>query len=137
MEDDIMLEINKRSNLLEEARYKYSLQDVDEPNLNRDIFSYDEVPKVVFNHRRVPMNMPEDIWITDTSFRDGQQSMAPYTAEQIAHLYGLLSKLGGPYGLIKQSEFFVYTEKDREAIEKCREMDLKFPEITCWKKTLS
>ncbi len=127
-----MLEINKRSNLLEEARYKYSLQDVDEPNLNRDIFSYDEVPKVVFNHRRVPMNMPEDIWITDTSFRDGQQSMAPYTAEQIAHLYGLLSKLGGPYGLIKQSEFFVYTEKDREAIEKCREMDLKFPEITCW-----
>ena len=41
MEDDIMLEINKRSNLLEEARYKYSLQDVDEPNLNRDIFSYD------------------------------------------------------------------------------------------------
>ena len=34
--------------------------------------------------------------------------------------------------MIKQSEFFVYTEKDREAIEKCRELDLKFPEITCW-----
>ena len=108
-----MLELNKKSNLLEEARYKYSLQDVEEPNLNRDIFSYDEVPKVVFNHRRVPMNMPEYILITDTSFRDGQQSLAPYTVEQIAKIYKLLHKLGGPKGKIRQSEFFIYSKKDQ------------------------
>ncbi|MBP3815741.1 MAG: 2-isopropylmalate synthase [Firmicutes bacterium] len=127
-----MIEINKKSNLLEQPSYKYSLQEVEEPNLYRDIYNYEEVPKLIFNHRRVPMNMPEDIWITDTSFRDGQQSMAPYTPEQIAHLYKLMSKLGGPFGIIKQSEFFVYSEKDRKALELCREMDLKFPEITCW-----
>ena len=117
-----MLEISKKSNLLEQGTYKYSLQDIKEPNLYRDMYNYDEVPKVVFNQRRVPMNMPEDIWITDTSFRDGQQSMAPYTVKQIVDLYKLLSKLGGPYGLIRQSEFFIYTKKDREAVEKCMEL---------------
>ena len=127
-----MLEISKKTNLLEQTNYRYSLQDIEEPNLYREVYNYEEVPKVVFNQRRVPMNMPEDIWITDTSFRDGQQSMAPYTVEQIVHLYKLLSKLGGPYGIIKQSEFFVYTEKDRQAIEECRDLGLKFPEITCW-----
>ena len=102
-----MLEYSKKTNLLEQAIYKYTLQDVKEPNLFRDVFDYDEVPKVAFNHRRVPMNMPEDIWITDTSFRDGQQSMAPYTVEQIVDLYKLMSRLSGPYGIVRQSEFFI------------------------------
>ena len=120
-----MIEISRKSNLLEQASYKYTLQDIPEPNLYRDMFSYTEVPKIVFNHRRVPMNMPEDIWITDTSFRDGQQSMAPYTVKQIVDLYKLLSRLGGPYGLIRQSEFFIYTKKDREAVEKCMDSGKK------------
>ena len=127
-----MLELSSKTNLLEENDYRYSLQDVKDPVLYREMFDYDEVPKVAFNHRRVPMSMPEDIWITDTSFRDGQQAMNPYTPKQIAELFRLMSKLGGPYGLIRQSEFFIYSKKDREAIERCRELDLKFPEITTW-----
>lgn len=127
-----MLEISKKTNLLEQKIYKYELQDVEEPNLYRDIYDYDSVPKVAFNHRRVPMNMPEEIRITDTSFRDGQQSVEPYTVEQIVALYKLLSKLGGPYGIISQTEFFIYGKKDREAVEKCQALGLKFPEITTW-----
>jgi len=127
-----MLEISSRTNLLEQKSYKYSLQDIAEPNLQRDIYSYGTVPKVAFNHRRVPMNMPEEIWITDTSLRDGQQSVEPYSVDQIVQIYKLLSKLGGPYGIIRQSEFFIYSKKDRQAIEKCMELDLKFPEITSW-----
>jgi len=127
-----MLEISKKTNLLEQAIYKYSLQDIEEPNLYREMYNYEEVPKVAFNHRRVPINMPEDIWITDTSFRDGMQSMAPYTVKQIVDLYKLMARLGGPYGLIRQSEFFIYTERDRQAIDKCMELGYKFPEITTW-----
>ncbi len=127
-----MLEISAKTNLLEQKSYKYSLQDVAEPNLQRDVFSYGEVPKVSFNHRRVPMNMPEEIWITDTSFRDGQQSVAPYSVKQIVDLYKLLNKLGGPYGIIRQTEFFIYSNKDREAVEKCQDLGLRFPEITTW-----
>ena len=127
-----MLEISNKTNLLEQKSYKYSLQDVAEPNLLRDIYTEGAVPKVAFNHRRVPMNMPEEIWITDTSLRDGQQSVEPYTVEQIVNIYKLLSKLGGPYGIIRQKEFFIYSQKDRKAVEKCMELDLKFPEITTW-----
>ena len=127
-----MLEISGKTNLLEQDNYKYSLQDVAEPNLYRDFYTYEDVPRVAFNHRRVPMGMPKDIWITDTSLRDGQQSVEPYTVEQIVNLYKLMSKLGGPYGIIRQTEFFVYSKKDREAIEKCQSLGLKFPEITTW-----
>lgn len=127
-----MVELSPKTNLLEQTSGKYVLNDVKEPNLYREIFNYDEVPKITFNHRRVPISMPEEIWITDTSFRDGQQSVNPYTAEQIADLYELMSKLGGPYGRIRQTEFFVYSEKDRKALELCREKNLRFPEITTW-----
>ena len=127
-----MIELNPSSNLLEQDPYEYELQDVAQAQLFRDIYPYDEVPKTPFNHRRVPMNMPKEIWITDTTFRDGQQSRAPYTAKQIVDIYKMLARLGGPNGVIRQSEFFVYTKKDREALEKCMELGYKFPEITTW-----
>ena len=122
-----MFELSNKTNLLEQNAYRYSLQDVSEPNLNRDLYTYDDVPRIAFNHRRVPIGMPQDIWITDTSLRDGQQSVEPYSVKQIVEIYKLLSKLGGPYGLIRQTEFFVYSQKDRKAIEECQSLGLKFP----------
>ena len=127
-----MLELSNKTNLLEQSGYKYSLQDVENPNLYRDIYNYEEVPRVGFNHRRVPMAMPEEIWITDTTFRDGQQSIEPYTVEQIVDLYKLMNRLGGPFGIIRQTDFFAYSEKDREAIRRCQDLGLQFPEITTW-----
>ena len=127
-----MISKNSYSNLLEQSQYKYSLQDVSEANLYREIYPYTEVPKIAFNHRRVPMCMPKDIWITDTTFRDGQQSRAPYTPKQIVDIYKMLSELGGENGIIRQSEFFVYTQKDRTALEECLSLGYKFPEITTW-----
>lgn len=127
-----MLKPNKHSNLLEQDSYKYNLQDVEEPNLYRDIFPYTEVPKVPFNHRLVPMGMPEKVWLTDTTFRDGQQSRAPYTVEQVVDLYKLLHRLGGPNGIIRQTEFFIYSKLDRQAVSKCMDLGYDFPEITSW-----
>ena len=127
-----MISKNPLSNLLEQHQYKYSLQDVDEPNLYRDIYPYTEVPKIAFNHRRVPLDMPDEIWITDTTFRDGQQSRAPYTTEQIVDLYKMLHRLGGPRGIVRQSEFFVYTKKDRDAVLRCMDLGYEFPEVTTW-----
>ena len=127
-----MLEFNKKFNLLMQANYKYQLQDVKEPNLYRELYDYESIPKVAFNNRVVPMQMPDEIWITDTTFRDGQQSQSPFTVEQIVHLYKLLSRLGGPKGIVRQSEFFIYTDKDRQAVRECQELGLEFPEITKW-----
>lgn len=129
---DGRVEYSDATNLIEQSVYHYQLQDRETPYLYRQLYSYDEIPRVSFNHRYVPVNMPDNIWITDTTFRDGQQSRAPFTVEQIVHLYSLLHKLGGPNGIIRQSEFFVYTEKDREALARCMDLGYEFPEITSW-----
>ena len=43
-----------------------------------------------------------------------------------------MSRLGGPRGMVRQSEFFLYTENDQKALHLCQDAGLKFPEITTW-----
>ena len=131
-EREMSVGYSENTHLIEQSAYKYSLQERADPNLYRPLFDYDSVPKVSFNHRFVPVNMPEKIRITDTTFRDGQQAMNPFTVKQIVDLYKMLHRLGGEQGIISQSEFFVYTEKDRRALEECMALGYEFPEITTW-----
>jgi len=63
------------------------------PNLLREDFPYSRIPPIRFEGDGVPQALPRKIWITDTTFRDGQQARAPYTVEQIVHLYDLLAEL--------------------------------------------
>lgn len=130
--DNRPVHMNKHTNLLELEEHFYHLVDTDVPNVYRNLFPYDEVPKVAFNNRVVPHNMPDDIWITDTTFRDGQQSRTPYLPEQILTMYDYFHKLGGPKGIIRASEFFLYSKKDRDAVYKCMERGYEFPKITSW-----
>jgi citrate (Re)-synthase len=102
--------------------------DAAEPNLLRNDFPYDRIPPIRFEPQAVSQALPGDIWITDTTFRDGQQARAPYTLDQIVYLYDLLAELGG--GLIRQTELFAYTALDREAIRACRQRP--GPEVTTW-----
>ena len=131
-----MVKRNKsKSLLLNQQRskfWKFDLKEVDEPNLLKEIFPYSEISKIVFDHRIIPIEPAEEIFITDTTFRDGQQARPPYTVEQIVHIFKLMSKLGGPNGIIRQSEFFLYSKKDKEAVQKCLELGLHFPEVTGW-----
>jgi len=108
------------------------LKDVKEPELYRDMFPYSSVPRVVLEDRMIQTNIPADIWITDTTFRDGQQSRPPYTPKQIADIFDFMHRMSGPNGVIRQTEFFLYSEKDREAVRLCMEKGYRFPEITGW-----
>lgn len=128
----MIINYNKYKNVLEEHAYKPNLQDVAQPNLYRKLYSYGSIPKIAFNFRLVQMNTPKDLYISDTTFRDGQQSMSPFSTENIVELFKMLHRLGGPRGIIRQSEFFLYTEKDRKAVEKCLELGYDFPEVTSW-----
>ena len=114
------------------AKKSPKLVDVEKPNLYREMFSYTEFPKVVFDNKEVAYDIPREIWITDTSFRDGQQARPPYTPEQILRIYDLLHEIDGGTGLIRQSEFFLYSERDRKAVELCKERGYEFPEVTGW-----
>ncbi|MBP5159805.1 MAG: 2-isopropylmalate synthase, partial [Lachnospiraceae bacterium] len=108
------------------------LQDVPEPELYRQMFPYVEVPMVTFKYRRVPTNIPRDIYITDTTFRDGQQSRSPYSTRQMVDIFKMLHRLGGKNGIRRQTEFFAYSKKDVDAIEECMSLGYEFPEITTW-----
>ncbi len=130
--DNRKVYLNEHSNLLQLEEHMYPLVDVKSPNVFRNLFRYDEIPKIAFNDRIVPHHMPDQIWITDTTFRDGQQSRAPYSTEQIVAIYDYFHRLGGPKGKIKQCEFFLYSKKDRDAVYKCMEKGYKFPEVTSW-----
>lgn len=110
----------------------YVLQDVDKPVLYRELFPYHKVPRIILDNQLVPTNLQEEIWITDTTFRDGQQARPPYTVKQILEIYELLHRLGGPRGVIRQCEFFLYSGKDKEAVNKCLALGYRYPEITGW-----
>jgi citrate (Re)-synthase len=112
--------------------HRYPLQDVSEPNLFRDTFPYTSVPRLRFDGQVVPMALPNEIYITDTTFRDGQQARAPYSVEQIVTLYDYIHRLGGSNGVIRFSEFFLYSDKDRRAVEACRARGYQYPEVTGW-----
>ena len=103
-----------------------------EPELYRDVFPYTHVSRIEFDDTFLVPRPADPMFITDTSFRDGQQARPPYTVKQIARIYDLLHKLGGKSGLIQASEFFMYSPKDRKAIEVCRSRGYRFPRVTGW-----
>lgn len=118
--------------MLYQKRGDIEVVDVKKPELYREQFPYSEVPKILFDGTTVPMDFPKDIWITDTTFRDGQQARPPYSVEQIGHIFRLLGKLSGKNGVIRQTEFFLYSKRDRKAVEICQAQGSQFPEITGW-----
>jgi citrate (Re)-synthase len=134
MEHDLdrNLFMDEKTGRLRASPDSYNLVDRPEGQYYRNIFPYTEIPKIPFNERFVPMQTPKEVWITDTSFRDGQQARPPYKLEHIVQLFKFLHDLGGPNGMIRQTEFFLYSKRDREALEKCLALDYKYPQITSW-----
>lgn len=114
------------------APREFALDDAKEPNLLRDQFPYSEVPRIVFDGQVIQPDPAPEIWITDTTFRDGQQARPPYKPRQIIELYKMLHRLGGPNGVVRQSEFFLYSKRDQEAVNGCLELGYSFPEVTGW-----
>ncbi|MBW1718412.1 MAG: histone-lysine N-methyltransferase [Deltaproteobacteria bacterium] len=112
--------------------WNFNLKNIPQADLMRDIYPYNEVCLIDFDHKHMMPSPCEHMFITDTTFRDGQQARPPYSVKQICEIFDLIHRMGGPKGIIRQSEFFLYTSKDKEAMEKCREKEYDFPQITGW-----
>jgi isopropylmalate/homocitrate/citramalate synthase len=111
---------------------EYEVAETQSPKIYKDIFPFESPPKIIWDGIDVPMEVPDNLWITDTTFRDGQQSRDPYTVNQIVDLYTFLHRIGGPKGKILMSEFFLYTQRDKEAVSRVRELGFDYPRITGW-----
>lgn len=110
----------------------YPLVNREAPELFREDFPYTTPPRIRFDGLMVPVEPASDMFITDTTFRDGQQARTPYTPAQVERLFEMLHRLSGPRGLIRQSEFFLYNPQDREAVERCLAKGYTYPEVTAW-----
>ncbi len=122
----------------------HPLTDAVRPNLQEEIFPHSLPPLINFDGPVIeyidgePVEFDfaavkdRNIFISDTTFRDGQQARPPYTIDQMVHIYDLMSKLSGPNGVVRQTEFFLYTKNDRETLDRCRALGHKYPECTGW-----
>jgi isopropylmalate/homocitrate/citramalate synthase len=117
---------------LNRATSKLKLENLEQGEYFRDLYPYKQISRIAFDDVLVAPRPAEPMFITDTTFRDGQQARPPYTVKQIETIYDMLYRLGGRSGLIRASEFFMYSDKDKRAIDACRSRGYKYPEITGW-----
>jgi len=127
-----------------DVKTPHPLVDTTEPNLVEEVYPYDLPPLIQFegpvvetiDGRAVEFDLgavkDRPIYITDTTFRDGQQARPPYTIDQMVHIYDLMARISGPGGVVRQTEFFLYTKNDRETLDRCRALGHKYPECTGW-----
>ncbi len=120
------------------------IEHVDKANLLEDIFPHSIPPRITFDGPATEMidgkpvsfdlggAAKRELVITDTTFRDGQQARPPYTQNQMIDIYKMLARMSGKNGVIRQTEFFLYTPNDRETLNKCRDLGYRYPEITGW-----
>jgi isopropylmalate/homocitrate/citramalate synthase len=111
---------------------RISLTNPDQPALFREFYPYSRISRISFDDTFIMPRPAEPMFITDTTFRDGQQARPPYSVEQISTIFDMLHKLGGTSGLIRASEFFLYSDKDKRAVETCMNKEYKYPRITGW-----
>jgi 2-phosphinomethylmalic acid synthase len=84
------------------------------PDYFPESFPRDDFPRYVWTQR--PTGLPAEVWTTETTHRDGQQGGLPLTTEHSLMIYDILCRFTRDSGAIRQAEFFVYRQSDREAL---------------------
>lgn len=105
----------------------------DHITLFKDIFPFNDVPRIIINDsiNRKFFHLNE-IFLTDTTLRDGQQGWRNFTIDEGIRIFLSLVELNGGSNAIASSEFFLYTEKDRKLVKELRDYDFKYPKIIGW-----
>jgi isopropylmalate/homocitrate/citramalate synthase len=109
-----------------------SICDPPGPNLLRDIFPYTAPPRIRLGEAPRALSPARDMFITDSTFREGRQARLPFAPGEAEELFERLHRLSGPEGAVRQSEFFLYTDRDRRLMDLCRSKGYRFPEVTGW-----
>lgn len=85
------------------------------PEYFLDSFPRDRFPRYLWTER--PASLPIEVWLSETTHRDGQQGGLPLTAERSRQIYDILCRVTGQSRAIRHAEFFPYSRADRSALE--------------------
>ncbi len=92
-----------------------TMPDPAEPELFDSIFPREDFPR--YEWTEPPRDLPDKVWTTETTHRDGQQGGLPLTVEGGIRIYELMCAFTGGSGAIRQAEFFIYREADRQILD--------------------
>lgn len=91
------------------------VEDAAVPEYFLESFPRDGFPR--YNWAQRPADAPAEVWMTETTHRDGQQGGLPLTETQSIEIYDILCNFTGRSGAVRQAEFFVYRDSDKRALE--------------------
>lgn len=92
-----------------------AMPDPTAPELFEHAFPRDGFPAYDWTQR--PATLPAAVWTTETTHRDGQQGGLPLTVAAGIRIYELMCAFTGTSGALRQAEFFVYRDADRQMLE--------------------
>ncbi len=92
-----------------------TIVDIATPDYFEASFPRSGFPRYVWAER--PTTLPDRVWATETTHRDGQQGGLPLTVDQGLQIYDLMNAFTGASGAIRQAEFFAYRPSDRAMLE--------------------
>lgn len=111
----MMIFIEQRRELLTGDAMMLNMYDVPAPEYFPESFPRDRFP--VYDWIERPMNLPAEVWGTETTHRDGQQGGLPLSTETSLAIYDIFCRFTGTSGAIRQAEFFAYRPSDRAALQ--------------------
>jgi isopropylmalate/homocitrate/citramalate synthase len=76
--------------------------------------------------------LAENLVITDSTLREGQQALRPFTVNEALAIYEVLNKINGSSDVIRSTELFLYTNRDREIVKAVKDSGFKYPKPVAW-----
>lgn len=86
------------------------------PEYFLDAFPRHAFPRYVWDEGERPAALPEEVWLSETTHRDGQQGGLPLTTERSCQIYDIFCEITGESRAIRHAEFFPYRGSDRDAL---------------------
>lgn len=89
----------------------------EQPEYFLDVFPRDAFPRYLWEDGTPPATLPHEVWLSETTHRDGQQGGLPLNTARSCQIYDILCEVTGDSRAIRHAEFFPYRESDRSALQ--------------------
>lgn len=93
-----------------------TIHNPEEPEYFPEVFPRDAFPRYTWDDGMRPLTLPHEVWLSETTHRDGQQGGLPLSLDTSRQIYDILCEITGESTAIRHAEFFPYRDSDRNAL---------------------